>query len=471
MQSLEWPTAWTPIFIFLSISIIGFSFFRYRKRAKLFKTVPALTIFLFIQFVGYHFSPLMHYRDTTPWTAYMLVRENIDTAMLLANAAMISMALGFEAEFRSNSVRRLIAASGKQAKRLGLIFSGASSYKLLLIAAFIVGLTIKLTLADSGAARGDMQWLSDADNWTLKFYRMLSVALTVLSVVLGAVGLASITRSEKIATATVLEGLAFLIVGSLNFANGFSRASGLLLVLGGLAIVVKRGISPKVIGLLIVYVGLFLGDVGLQYRHKYKNNIPNFGMATIEHASNRMDSALLGRSRNHVYRSKGKVDLSSRFSAIPAVTKLIEMRDANAPSVKNGPLSLITSLHPFPSRIIGVNHGVSLSKAMGTVGRTGLPPPSLGQGYYLSGWLLPIIYFALGMVLAGITSVFNETDTLSVVVILLCVAGLFVGLHSPWRAMTRPILYSFAICVIASASNLTVRPATTRGSVPKFVES
>lgn len=395
------------------------------------KTIAVMSIWL-----GYQLSPWAAVLNEGTWSNILLVRENIDSALLFSSLSMAAFILGFR--FGGESKR----ASGQPARDKGYSVNIPARWLVICSVTSVVFLCLMLGGPDeawkSNARRGEGQF--EVHDAAAKVRHLYTIASGMADLALAALAIMYIL-GRKPNAARYAVAAACLLVASLRNMGHFSRASGEAFILTAfflLRLRGKRGVVPAVVCLTVAW---WLGSIGLNGRNNYPPGVGWFVTAAVEDVTEER-----GELPQRSLAESNPVD------SISAWTRRAATRASDSSSTALLIRDFLWDLHPLPSEYFGLEPiGENLAVVMHTVrSSTGLPTPALGELFYCFGY-----YGAFGLLIIGaIFRWFEDEDNkgkgwIGGIGIALCLVALAYGAHSSVRAMTRPLLYGLIINRIA----------------------
>lgn len=430
-----WPTDTTVYLLLLGLTSPFYELFRAARLGMQEATSMRFCGVLFL-WIGYHLSPWLAYFGDQ-WNNFMLVPPLIDRGLLFSWLCMVAFVVGHWCVMGG---RRTWARPWGR----GLIGSYQVSAAMLFAAASV---SVLLFLIDVGGF-GEV-WQSSVGRGVNQFeerdmfgriLHMLAV-LQTMTTVLGVCLASLFMLSGRASMLRMLGGLVALLAFSLSAMHGFSRGAGFAFILLGLVALYLKGLRGIKIATVAISVGLFLGSVGYGQRNNFYPGIGNFMEAVPL-----VLEAMIPNEPRVVMEEKPETEINP-YDSMGAWTRVAAVADDVKPDPLGEGVNLLLSLSPLPSELFptpGV--GPDLTVVMGTGTSVGLTTPVLSQFYYALG-------FGGASIMVMVGSIYGWFDrlrvvrpgTLAMLCALICLASLAVGLHSSFRAMTRPLLYAFIL--------------------------
>jgi len=387
--------------------------------------------------VGYQLSPWLAYFSGGPWQAFLLVPAYIDTGLLFSTLCMIAFLFGYEWVMRNTKTLR------PRSRFHPLLFPAIKpewimALTLLSLAIFIVLVGGLHEAWAASHARGAGQFdQRDLLGKIRQMGRVLSMALVYIP--LATVSALYLLQGPLRPTRLVV-GSAGVLTASLHSFYYFSRASGFaFLIFAFLSVRTRgrRGVAPAVLSLCIAW---YLGFVGFNKRGLYNPGVGNFLAAATGSGPG------LQTTQGHFFGSAR----SNPLDSMAPWTRKAEAIETENPDRFQMALNFFWNQNPLPSEILPLKPtGTGLARIMGTWGHTGLPTPALAVLYYVFGYVGFLFLLPLGAAYAHFEVVAaRQAGTVSNACVLLCVVSFPMGLHNSMRAMTRPLVYAFALEVL-----------------------
>lgn len=394
--------------------------------------------------IGYFLSPALSLIDNR-YISNMLVTEYIVEILIYALCCMVSISFGWKL-YRNKTY---IKIENRNETRLNVYFDRFKPYySLLLICLIIVtffGMFFKIQGVEnfwvSSIPRGFGQ--HDVATQSSKIHKMFIVVyniIPVLTILFSSIFLVTRQKNKQV----FLFSLVGLVVGSLPYMHGLSRASGIafvFLTICGLMVSGKRFLFK---GVVLIYLAFIFSQVGLVSRANYPPGIGSFFNGVTDYVYiDKKDNTTTGYING--YASFNPLD------QIPPTSQLFQAREEYKQSLPAAIVGFISQINPLPAAFIPLKpFGLSsLSERLGTIGSSGITVPVLGQSYNAMGYVGVFIWVLVGWLLAWVQYVHIKFKTvLTTVALLFVIAGLVSGLHSQLRAMLRPIHLSILLCWI-----------------------
>jgi hypothetical protein len=430
-----WPTEHTIYYLVFGLLPFCYIFLQVWKYGWMEMTSLKIA-FVSFTWVAYHLTPWLSFIEGKLWDSSLLVPEMIDLGLVFSASSIIGFLFGYEYILKNSALNKF------KVKELQIPTVKASHLVLLsvlVITAFIIVVGPE-NIWVSSLPRGFGQF--EKRDLTGKLIHMLNVILTPLAVVL--ICMASVyilQRGGKIFNYVI--GFLFLCIGSLMWFHGFSRSSGIAFIIFAFIALRWQGKRAILISLIAVLIAAKLGQIGYYERGNYYPGLASFTHALL------FSSSIKEQDDNQTF----FLDASSNpLNSIDPWTLKVYMKSVENPELLNTALSFLWNQNPLPSELVPLNKiGAGLAEVMGTVGSTGITTPTLGEIYYVFGFLGVFLFIIIGLIF-GFFEKWNSKrpSTASYVCVLLCFISVPLGIHSHARAMTRPLVYALVIYIIVS---------------------
>lgn len=397
---------------------------------------PIGVVFLWI---GYQLSPWLYFITGEQWDHFLLVPEHIDLSLLFSTICTVLFLAGYAYVFTDRVAQERPRSVGTKSidvppKLVGLL-------ALLLFSLILTSTGGISELWSASTFRGEGQF--DERVGVEKLYQVIAVIRIPVTIALTVASGFLILRSTYSKWNFWLGHLG-LIVASLHGFYYFSRAAGFPLILVAFMALRLRGRDAVVYSLVLTGLAMFLGSVGLNYRHwgSGLQGVGNF-LAAAGYSLTRFPE--VGSQQ-----ASSLVSFANPLDSVAPFTRIVEL-DSNHDDSLSMPFKLLWNLNPLPSEFVPLFEiGEDLASAMGTWGSTGLTTPALAELYRVFGY-----WGAIGMLMVGMLCGWCEKrvvlrpSLLSLLNLLLFFAAFPIGLHSSLRAMTRPFVYGAALILAA----------------------
>lgn len=392
---------------------------------------------LFFLWIGYHYSPWYGYLSGNKWDNFLLVDKYIDQGLLFSSLAMFCYLLGFIIVSRRRPKGRLSVN-----EMPSLVFP---KIKGKLVVTLIL-LSFVMFLIDSGGfvemwrsthPRGEGQFLQR--DFLAKIFQINTVLSTFVQTALACVAALYILQSKRGVVRQTL-GWTGILVSSLSSISAFSRGAGFSFLIFSFLSLRYKGKKALIPAIVSFAVAGYLAGVGLNERGAFYPGLGNFVDAALTANVTEKDWSAM----NFPLINKNPLDAMAPWS------RKADASDYEKSSVFVMGPRLLWNLNPLPSEIFpGAPLGRSLSEIMRTHGSVGITTPALAEVYYAFG-----IWGFLLMIPLGACYAWFEKLTvwypgvISSICLIICFVSFPIGLHSSMRAMTRPLVYAFAIIII-----------------------
>lgn len=431
--------------LIVSILLVG------NKRGK----SPAVGIYFFLAwtFFQYFLSPIVS-NLSGGWEGFLLFPHKVDQAICVAMLFVLSVALGYAAG-RASERRNSILSNPLDSVRESRIFNG--SYRRIAVIASLSFLLLCIhhllvygglqNLFYSELSRGAGQFSEKGFEAIVaaSFYTGSGGAGAAAAVMMGA----HIGRKPRLGVFDFFLIVATVVACSFPFFSGFSRASGVIALLMGIAILIPGGSKAghKLFVIILFFLGIYLCAVGITQRAA-PQGIASF----IAHAINPdMDlvAAYIGEGpeANLGYANANPFDAIASISAYLSFSEHREIGDILF-SIKD----LFFAMQPLPAALLGqpVRFGPDLATAMGTVGTLGLTTPALAELYHLFGWLFIFLSFGYGWFMRRADVMLYEGRRMTrFIVLMLVLGGIVVAGHNGLRAFARPTVLAIILMLLS----------------------
>jgi hypothetical protein len=397
---------------------------------------PIGVMFLWI---GYHLSPWLYLLTGEQWDYFLLVPEHINLSLVFSTTCTVLFLAGYAYVFTDRVAGNRITSAGAE-------FINVSPALVALLALLVFALLLTLTggIAELWSAttfRGEGQF--DERVGIEKLWRIIAVMRVPVTVALIMASAFLILRSTYSQLNFWLGHLG-LVVASLHGFYYFSRAAGFPLILVAFIALRLKGRRALVYALILTSLAVFLGSVGLNYRH-WGGGLQGVGNFLV--AAGYSLTQLPGPGGGQ---GASLVSMVNPLDSVAAFTRIVEL-DSNHRYALSMPFKLLWNLNPLPSELVPLFEiGEGLASAMGTWGNYDLTTPALAELWRVFGY-----WGSLGMLIVGMLCGWCEKravmqpSLLSLLNVLLFFAAFPVGLHSSLRPMTRPFVYGAALMLAA----------------------
>jgi hypothetical protein len=389
---------------------------------------------LFI-WIGYHLSPWVSYFTEEIWDSFLLVEDNIDTALVFSGMGMIAFLIGYSLYFTKK-----IELIRKNQKIFEVLPNVRQDF--LIFVSFIV---LVVTVATAGGLkefwsseliRGYGQF--DTRNFegsVLQIFTVLQLPLQLILTLMGSVSIIKAKGSVK----KISLGIIALLISSLSSMWGFSRAAGFPLIILAFLMIKFKGRRQLYAPALIIVLAAYLGSVGLNMRGNFSPGISNY-----------FSAILLFEASSPKGENSKSLEIVNPLDATPAFTRKASMREVESPDVLILGPKFVWNLNPFPSEIVPIyTLGEGLADVMGTIGSTGITTPSFAETYYVFGIYGVFIIWLIGVAIGWIEkNAIIKPKLINIIAVALTFVVIPIGLHSSMRASTRPLVYAIFILTI-----------------------
>ncbi len=429
----SWPTIWTTPLLLIGLIPLAYVAFKalFARRAE---GLSLRVWSVLILWIAYHASPFLAHFFSIPWTSvfFDIAEQYIDYGLLCSDLCIFAVLWGYhlgcpQGIQRRQSLAVILGRLNVSATAL-ILLTGACA------ALFVVSVGGWGQVWTSTEARGTFQWM-DADFWW-RVRHAAKVAGGIISPTLAALATIYALRHEHRGMRMVLAAVV-IAISMCQSAHGFSRTTGLSLIIPGVLILNLRGIRAWRLSSVVIAAGLYLSMVGLTQRPNYDPGVGSYLEAT-------MSGIELEREQQSATLDLGSIH---PLAAIERFTIKAEIKEVEQPDPLVMASHFLWNLHPFPSVIVPLKDlGTEPTEYLGLTNKSGVPSPALGELVYAFGMPGCIFFAIMGCVYGRFDRLrAQQPGIVSSVCYFLCVVSIGASTHAGCRTWTRFVFYALIV--------------------------